>query len=167
MAEIKIQKIATSVDRSLPVFSEVDHVMQNVQQRAFELFTSRGGIGGDALADWLTAEHELCWPAAELLESEGNLIVNVALPGYRSEEIWVTAAPREIVVQAKSTKKRGAAAHTVCWSEIRNDEVCRRIVLPDAIDVDKCYASLENGVLRITAAAVKSAEWQVSKSIAA
>lgn len=46
----------------------------------------------------------------------------------------------------------------VLWSEMGNGKLCRRIPLPTAIDPDKTSASLEHGVLSLTA--VKAAAVQ-------
>jgi len=37
---------------------------QAIAQRAYELFLARGGVHGDDVTDWLSAERELSPPAA-------------------------------------------------------------------------------------------------------
>ena len=50
----------------------------------------------------------------------------------------------------KSGKPRSANA-CVHWSEFRSDDVYRRVELPQQIDVGKCTARLEHGMLIVEA----------------
>jgi HSP20 family protein len=153
MAEITIQKVPKAGDRTLPVFEEAERMLQQIRDRAFAMFTERGSGEGRALDDWLAAEREFCWPAAEFTDRDKDYALSVALAGFEPGDITVTATPRELVVHAKATTTRadeGKAKDTkVCWSEFRSNDVYRRIELPGEINVDKVSATLKNGVLKI------------------
>jgi len=155
MTAITVQKAAKSEDRTLPVFEEVDRMMQRIRERAFAVFAGRGFEPGNALEDWLTAEREVCWPASELVEQDQNYVLNVAMAGFQPKDITVTATPRELIVCAKAEATRGDKTQTkkerVCWSEFRSNDVYRRVELPADIQVAKVSAEYENGLVKIIA----------------
>jgi HSP20 family molecular chaperone IbpA len=152
MSEVKLNKVVRADDRTLPVFAEVDRLRLEISRRAHELFETRGLGNGHELDDWLEAERELCWPPAEFAEGESEFVLSVGLPGFEPGEIEATVTPREAIVHAhhgtgRKGKKRGTA--TPSWSELRSDDLYRRIELPDAIDVANARAALRHGMLRI------------------
>jgi len=155
MSEVKIQRVAKAEDRSLPVFGETEAMLRRIEQRAFELFAARGYGHGHSLEDWLSAEREICWPAAELVEADKEFELSVSLPGYEPAEIAVTATPRELIVHARTraehkdeARKGGAQLR---WSEFRSNDVYRRIELPSEVDVATVSATLKHGLLKIVA----------------
>lgn len=171
MSEIALKKVLNPNDRSLPVFAEVERLMQDIGRRAAELCAIRGYGPGHALDDWLDAEREFCWPAAEMLEHEKDLLLSVALPGYEAAEIELTVTPRELIVHARRASEPAGEAKekdvTVRWSEFRNDDVYRRIELPTAVDVAHAKASLRNGLLKITAPKAKAVVTKIPIATAA
>ncbi len=169
MAEVKIQKVARTEDRTLPVFQEIEHMLQRIRDRAFAAFADRGFKFGNALEDWLTAERELCWPEAKLTEEDQHFGLTVALAGYEPKDVTVTATPRELIVAAKSeaARKGKAKDEKICWSEFRSNDVYRRIELPADIKVEAVSAIMNNGLLKIVAPKAQHAITVVPVSSAA
>jgi HSP20 family protein len=156
MSDIKVQKVADPERQKLPVFKEMESVLDRVRARAFEMFSGRGFGHGHDLDDWLAAEREICWPAGELVEQDKAYALNVALPGFEPADISVTATPHELIVHAKSeaeSKKEEEVkkGQKLCWSEFRSNDVYRRVDLPRNVDVQSVSASLQNGLLKIVA----------------
>ena len=153
MARLHVQKISKTDDRTLPIFGEFDRLADRIRVQAYNLFARRGSSGGHALDDWLTAERDLCWPAAELTERDNEYRLSVALAGFEPGEIDVTATPREILIKCeKNTQHRADDEPSqVRWSEFRTNTVFRRVELPSAVDVEKTSANLDNGLLTIVA----------------
>jgi HSP20 family molecular chaperone IbpA len=152
---IPVKKVSDSKDRTEPVFATAEALCQSIQKKAYDLFVRSGFSHGHALEDWLQAERELSWLAAELKEDEKSYQFDVALPGYAAGEVDVAVTPQEIIVNATS-KKRGfkpteQSPGTVRWSEFRSDQVCRRIDLANSIDVNQVSASLQDGMLTVRA----------------
>lgn len=140
----------------LPVYESFLRRMDAVRQRAFELFEHRGGIPGQELDDWISAEHELMgWPKAELREKDSKYEMDVTLPGFAAGDIEVTATPAEVLVHASNERRSSSKDEKVVWSEFSNAEVFRRFVLPDAINPDGVTAQLEDGVLHLRAPRAK------------
>jgi len=153
MSDIKVQKVADPEKQTLPVFKEMESVLEHIRARAFDLFSGRGFGHGHALDDWLAAEREICWPTGELVEEDKAYTLSVALPGFEPADISITATPHELIVHAKSKaeSKKEEEAKKVCWSEFRSNDVYRQIELPKNIDVQSVSASLNNGLLKIVA----------------
>ncbi len=153
MSYVKVQRVQDKSAKPLPLFQEIEKQFDDIRHRAFELFESRGRQFGHALEDWLKAEHEVAgWPAAELKEIDSKFNLSVTLPGYEAKDVQVTATPTEIIVHANvEPPKEGPAVKRV-WTEFQPNEVCRRFELPEDIDVNQTSASLDKGMLHVTAA---------------
>lgn len=151
MTNIPIQR-AGDGQRDLPVFSELERRMEAVREKAFERFLNRGATLGSDLDDWVAAEHEvLGWPAAELKERNGSYEVDITLPGYKDEEVEVTATPSELIVHAATRKETSGEEAQVVWSEFRSNDVYRRFGFPTAVDAEHVSAQLDRGILHIVA----------------
>jgi len=154
MSKLDVQKVREANDRTPPIFAEFDKLADRIRVQAYNLFSHRGAGDGHALDDWLAAEREVCWPAAELAERDGNFVLNVALAGFEPGEITVTASPREILVRAAHKHERKSAGEgepKVRWTEFRSDNVLRRVELPSGVDLEKISADFRNGLLKIVA----------------
>jgi len=157
MADINVEKVVDPGKRTLPVFTEVESLMDRIRSRAFEMSCGRGFGGGHALDDWLAAERELCWPAGELIERDKAYVLSAALAGFEPADISVTATPREVIIHGKMKAERKGEEEAkngeqqVCWSEFRSNDVYRRVELAKDIDVQSVSASLKNGILKVVA----------------
>ncbi|MBZ5611270.1 MAG: Hsp20/alpha crystallin family protein [Acidobacteriia bacterium] len=159
MANITVQKIEKPGMQPLPIFEEMEKRFADVRQRAFELFEKRGRALGHALDDWFRAEHEVFgWPAAELDEKGDGYQLQMTLPGFDAGEVQVTATPSEIVVHAEIKPEKKAEEAKVLWTEFGPNNVCRRFAMPQPIDIDKTRATLDKGMLHITAAKAPAAQ---------
>jgi len=154
MTDIAIHKVTDPADRSSPVFAALERLMEDVGRRAREICEQRGAGQGHALDDWLQAEREICWPAAELIEREDEFVLSMALAGYAPSQIELTATPREVVVhacsEAGSTDERPEPPVALRWSEFRSNDVMRRVELPQEVDLRRAKASFKHGMLRIS-----------------
>jgi len=159
MATVAVQKIEDKKAKPVPLFQEIEEQFEDVRRRAFELFEKRGRELGHALEDWLKAEHEVMGsPAAELTEADSKYDLAMTLPGYEPNDVQVTITPSEIIVHAKVEPKRKTEEAKCVWTEFQSNDVYRRFALPEAIDVDKTTASLDKGMLHITAAKMPKAQ---------
>lgn len=160
---IPVKKVTNDASRSSPEFAELDSLQQRIRARAYDICAHGGFRWGRDLEDWLQAERELSWPAMELTEDEHSYRLNVAVAGFVPDQIGVTATSREIVVRAVSKKERAStpqdtSATTVRWSELSERQLCRRVVLPAAVDPNEVTASLRDGMLTVKAEKHAAAE---------
>ena len=159
MANVTIQKVEKAGPEPLPIFETIRKGLDEVRRRAFELFEKRGYQLGHELDDWLKAEHAVFgWPAAELTEKNGNYEAQITLPGFDPNEVQVTVTPAEIIVHAETKHEKKIEKPNVVWTEFGSNDVYRRFELPARIDVNKTSATLDNGMLHITAAKVSMAQ---------
>ena len=171
MSRVTVNKVPSASDRSLPIFSELEALGERIRERAYELFRERGFEAGRDVDDWLSAEREICWPAAELEEDEDEFELKVALAGFDPDEIEVMATPRELVVKARHESSRkdehemddeGSRVH---FTEFRSEDVYRRVALPSAIDVDHVEAKFKRGLLEVEARKARKAEPRSEKKV--
>ncbi len=152
MSEIKVKAVPSVKDRSLPIFTEFDDIADRIRDRAYALFRERGFGEGHDLEDWLAAERQICWPAAELEEDNDEFRLKIAMAGFEPAEIAVTATPHEIYVKAgHESKHEGREAANVRWSEFRSNDVYRHFDLPEDVRVEDISAKYMHGLLTIDA----------------
>jgi HSP20 family molecular chaperone IbpA len=149
MPDVNIKRVPSAADRTLHAFEKADRLINDIRERAYSLFESRGFGEGSALADWLTAEREAGWLHANVVEGEKAFTVEVTIPGFDAGEIEVTVSPRELVVHGRrdvdtTDEKAGRTVH-------RHKEVCRHVELPADVDVKKVTSTLKNGILTVVA----------------
>ena len=143
------------VKKSESIFDELDRLHQAVSRRAYDLFRN-GGTWGGALADWLTAEHELISkPAIELRQKDNQFEILVALPGVDAKDIDVQVTPENVLIKVETTEERTTDKGTVHLSEFVSAKIFRSIPFPNRVDPDSAKADYKNGMLRLTAAIAK------------
>jgi HSP20 family molecular chaperone IbpA len=126
--------------------------MEAVRQKAYDLFSRRGGVGGRALDDWIAAEGlVLGWTSAEMIEREGAYDLDLTLPGFLPQEIEVTASEHEMIVHAEHNAEKQGSDEDEVWEESRSQEIFRRFRLPTPVSTEKIIAELKDGVLHVHA----------------
>jgi HSP20 family protein len=152
MPNVEIQKVKDGQKESLPFSREFDKRFNQIQHRAFELFESSGRRFGRDLENWLTAEREIFGsPPAELADNGYSYELQMALPGFEPKDVEVTATPGELIIHAASSQEKKSEKKNVLWSEFVSSDVYRRIPAPTPLSTEGAAATLEKGVLRITA----------------
>jgi HSP20 family molecular chaperone IbpA len=150
MANLAVMKKKET--ETVPFFPEVEDMLDRIRRRAYELFERRGGAHGGDVDDWLAAEREMVWsPPAVLMEKEGGYQAQIVAPGFDAKEIQVSATPRCIVVKAEVTHTGEKKEGNYHFSEFAERTLFRRIDLPEPIDLDKINATLDKGLLLLTA----------------
>lgn len=165
MSKVAIQKYRDmeAVPRSL--FEEMADLTEAIRQRAFSLFQSRKGENGSDLDDWLRAEREVT-PTSELVEGDDEIRARIALPGFDPAEIDVKAMPDALIVKAETTHTHRSDEGNLRFCEFSAKNIFRRIDMPAPIDVDKVTASLDKGILQVTAAKAAQPKAQTSSAAA-
>ena len=129
------------------ILDELNLLQRQISERAYELFRHRNGQWGDALSDWLNAEHELVWkPAVEVRQKGDQLEVLAALPGVSPKDVNVQVTPEAVLIQAENC-------------ELKAGKAFRSVRFPSAIDPDSVKATYHDGLLQLRASiAGRSAE---------
>ncbi len=152
MPQVAVQKCKNSETIPQTYLAESEAITRSIRERAFNIFQSRNGWGGSDLDDWLEAERDTVWsPASELVDGEKEFKVRIAVPGFDSKDIQVSALPDALVVQAAATHRHEGDNGNVRFCEFSGKQLFRRLDLPASVDVDKVKASLDKGILEVTA----------------
>lgn len=152
MANIPVQKVEHSQVETAPALKALQDTVEMVRQRAFELYKHRGYGPGNELADWVQAERDLFWvPQAELTETDHEVEITVAVPGFDPQEVHVTAQPGEILIRGSHEKRAGKKEQGVLYSEFGEKALYRRFEIAQPIDVGHVTANVENGMLTVKA----------------
>lgn len=150
MSNIVIQRYSET--ENAPFSGEEQSLFDEIRRRAYGLFERRGCANGGDVDDWLAAEREmLSSPQAELTEKDGEFHVRVAVPGLDAKEIQVSAMPGYVVVKAGASHTGEKKEGEFHFSEFADRTLFRRIDLPAPIDIDKVKATLDKGLLLLTA----------------
>lgn len=110
-------------------------------------------VGWGRIEPWFTGR---AFPM-DVLESETGYIVEAALPGFKPEEIEVTAlegvvtihARHHVEVDEKKDAKKGEHGPTYLRRERATGEFTRIVELPLSIDPAKIEATYEHGLLTL------------------
>ncbi|CAM4330066.1 Hsp20/alpha crystallin family protein [Nocardiopsis rhodophaea] len=120
-------------------FPELDAVHERLDQLFNTLWTEFGRPGGEHV--WR--------PLADLVETDDSYIVEIELPGVRKRDITIDTYDRELVVRGEMKESESGGRF---WRRTRPvGHFEHNVVLPSAVDTDSITASLNDGVLRITA----------------
>ena len=80
-----------------------------------------------------TQAAETAWePPVDVFEDHGELVIFIALPGVRAENVEIAAEPGLLIVRAARALPFAGMRHVVRHLEIPYGEFERRIVLPAA-----------------------------------
>jgi len=162
MANVSVQKCRES-GFPATLMQKISALSEEIRNRAYSLFEKRGKADGSDVEDWLNAEREIIWsPASELIDSKDKISVRLALPGFDAKDVEVSATPDSIVVQAESTHTHDSKEGDIRFCEFSGKTLFRRLDLPAEVDVEKITASLEKGILEITAPKATAKRLQVA-----
>ena len=151
---------------NVPVTFECDYLLDRVKgvyesitHRAYEFFVNRGHQTGHDVEDWLRAEMELLRPVPVHIEvNETEIKVKAELPGFKAEDIEVSAEPRRLVIHGTQEKRIEEKKDDTTYSEHHTGDVFRALELPEEIDPEQATAQLKDGLLEITMPRVKASE---------
>ena len=152
MSNVAVEKCNNSGTLHETLWQKMNAIADEIRQRAFGSFERRGRTIGLDLDDWLQAEREVVWsPASELVDDKNEFRARIALPGFDAKDIQVSAMPEALVIQADATHTHEGKSGDVCFCEFSGKQLFRRLDLPASVDVDKVTASLDKGILQVTA----------------
>src|SRR5665213_1965574 len=151
MSQVAINKWKNPETTPRTFLEHLETITDSIRERAFNIFQNNGGNGSE-LDDWLQAERDVVWsPASELVDDKKEFRARIALPGFDAKDIQVSAMPDALVIQADATQAHEGKSGNVRFCEFSEKNLFRRLPLPAPIDVDKVTASVDKGILEVTA----------------
>jgi HSP20 family protein len=152
MSQVAINKCKNPETTPQTFQEKLKAITESIRNQAFNLFQNRNGGNGSDVDDWLQAERDVVWsPASELVDDKKEFRARIALPGFDAKDIQVSAMPDALVIQADATHTHEGKSGNVRFCEFSEKNLFRRLPLPASIDVDKVTASVDKGILEITA----------------
>jgi HSP20 family molecular chaperone IbpA len=134
------------------IYDRMNQLYDAISRRAFELFEGDGGIVGRDLDHWFKAEAELLHPAhVKIKESGDNVIVHAEVPGFNANELQLSLEPRRLTISGKKQSSSEEKKGNVVYSERCSDELLRSVELPVEVSVSRATATLNNGILELSA----------------
>lgn len=156
MSQVSVRVIEGGRTSSLSALENLSRISESIRNRAYDLSQQRGNTSGNEMNDWLQAERDLfTLPQSELSESSREYTIQVSMPGLDASNIEVSSVDNSIIVTASngtaSSQRNNTGSSAIRFSEMGSKSIFRRIDLPSSITSSKVTASLENGMLTITA----------------
>jgi HSP20 family molecular chaperone IbpA len=119
-----------------------------IEQRAYEIFTSRGSVNGHDFDDWVQAESELLQPVTAELSDAGDAFIAVAaVSSYRPEDLRASVEPRCLTIcglAAGNDNKPGSMDDQSDFAPF-----CISFRLPADVNTSAASADLRSSVLEI------------------
>lgn len=132
-------------------WSDVDNVMTQIRQRAYQFFEWRGRGDGRDLEDWFNAEMEFLKPVSVEIAEKGDVLhIRCEVPGFTEEELQVNLEPAAFTIKGEHREETEKKEEKTYHSERRARQIFRRITLPVNVIPDKATAKLKSGVLELS-----------------
>jgi len=97
-------------------------------------------------------------PAADLYETERELIVELDVPGYDEKELALEVTDHTLIVKGERLEEKEEKEKTFYLHERLEKHFERSFTLPAEADVDKMKAKFEAGVLKVHVPKVEAAK---------
>jgi HSP20 family molecular chaperone IbpA len=127
-------------------------VHDEICEKAFRRFQQKGCQSSSELEDWVEAEREvLCCPPCDLAETQDEIRIRAAVPGLGARTMQVYVLPNSITIEGQMEAPKHSNNEEIHFSELMEKKLLRQFDLPAPIDPERIKATLEDGVLRISA----------------
>jgi len=121
-----------------------------ISRRAYELFELRGSVDGHDREDWLQAVSEILLNVpVDVVETETELTILAAVPGFAEKELEVRVAPHSVCIIGKREQASEQSDEKAVSTERCSHQIFRILELLSEIDPDKVKATVSDGILEI------------------
>jgi len=150
-AQTALSPISTKPLSITEFWNDIDKLMNQVRQRAYQIFEGRGRGEGRDLDDWFKAEMELLKPVPlEVTEKDNILHICADVPGFKEDELEVNLDAGVLTIKGEHREETEKKDEKTYHSERHAQQIFRRFSLPVNVISDKATASLKDGVLEIS-----------------
>lgn len=100
--------------------------------------------------DWTGAVPHFAWPAMDMVDEAGAIVIRLDAPGLKSDDVSVEVTGQLLIIRGArheehAEKKAGWYRH-----ERSTGSFYRTVPLPGFVDADKIQARYDQGVLTVT-----------------
>jgi len=91
-------------------------------------------------------------PCCDVVDRDNEIVVRVALPGFKKKDIEVSATDSTLTIQGKSSEQieEGKLTGNYYRKEIHNENFMRTIRLPAIVEDQKAEACFKDGLLEVS-----------------
>ena len=97
-------------------------------------------------------------PAADVYETDDELVVELDVPGYDEKELTIEVSDHTLAIKGERAKTTDEKTKEFSLHERLERKFERRFVLPTSTETDRIKADFDKGVLKVHAPKVKSAK---------
>ena len=109
-----------------------------------------GDMGrGVSTSSLFSQEHGTWWPAVDIKENDGTLVVSADLPGVKKDDLKVEVAGDALVVKGERKEEHEETQGGWHRTERSYGEFYRAIPLPRGVNADQAQAQFKDGVLEV------------------
>jgi HSP20 family protein len=88
-------------------------------------------------------------PGKYLFETDENIIINVALPGIKKENLKLKVTESQVMVEAKFDVENAITGAYITLSDKKSDTIRRTVELLKNVIAEEAKASYKNGILKV------------------
>lgn len=130
---------------------DIDKLMEQVRERAYQIFESRGRGDGHDVEDWFKAETELLEPIPlEITEKDNTVVIRAELPGFKKDELQINLEAGVLTIKGEHREEHEKKDEKTYHSEKSSRRIFRRFALPVNVIADQATAALNYGVLELS-----------------
>lgn len=123
---------------------------EQIERRAFELFSAHKDEPGRLADDWYRAEDELLRPVPlEIMEDDDSVLIRANVLGFWGDELKVAVEDHLVTIAGKKAPQP-QFGNKVTYIEWSPDAIFKRVELPMGIMPETATAMFDGGWLEIT-----------------
>ncbi len=88
-------------------------------------------------------------PGRDIIETDENIIVHIALPGIKKEDITLDLSEKNLSIEAKFDTEENVHGTYVTLKDRKTGVIRRKIKLPKKVIPDDSSAKFEDGILTV------------------
>lgn len=116
---------------------------------------------------WEAMEHELHGVDSDVYETDNDLTLKLAIPGFSAEQVAIEYTGDTITVSGEQKKEENVEKRSYHRKEIETRQFEQSITLPTEVEAEKAEATFTDGILTIVlpkAEAIKPKQIQIKTS---
>lgn len=168
-AQTPAQAQAQAQGRQVPVARRMGDPfvdLRNQIDRVFDTFLSGFGPVSSVLSPFMGMGRSLLGqpemsPQVDVSETDDAVVITADLPGLEEKDVDITLANGVLTLKGEKKGEREEKEPNYYLMERSYGSFSRSFRLPETVDQDKCQATFDKGVLKITLPKAESAKAQV------
>jgi HSP20 family protein len=90
------------------------------------------------------------WPAIEVFDRDGRMVIRAELPGMKKEDVHVRTVDNYMIIEGERRSEQEQQREGFYQSEWSYGRFSRAITLPERVEPQQVSARFENGVLEVS-----------------